>query len=107
MTKCTASLEFSDVSLQSNKELKIGGDHFLPPPYETRVNSFRDIKKPIEWSFVIIHGRTSFSKVSCGKEKSSRTRIFSHLKTLLFTAKWTSPNKMRCFETDNLGEGQI
>ena len=37
VTKCTASLEFSDVSLQSNKELKIGGDHFLPPPYETTV----------------------------------------------------------------------
>ena len=39
MTKCTASWEPSDVSFQSNKALKIGGDHFTPPPYQTRVNT--------------------------------------------------------------------
>ena len=38
MTKCTASWEPSDVSFQSNKALKIGGDNFTPPPYQTRVN---------------------------------------------------------------------
>ena len=38
VTKFTASLEPSDVSFQSNKDLKIGGDHFTPPPYQTRVN---------------------------------------------------------------------
>ena len=37
VTKFTASLEPSDVSFQSNKDLKIGGDHFTPPPYQTRV----------------------------------------------------------------------
>ena len=40
MTKCTASWEPSDVSFRSNKALKMGGDHFTPPPYQTRVNSF-------------------------------------------------------------------
>ena len=37
MTKCTASWEPSDVSFQSNKALKMGGGHFTPPPYQTRV----------------------------------------------------------------------
>ena len=34
MTKCTASLEPSDVSLQSNKDLKIWGDNFFGHPVE-------------------------------------------------------------------------
>ena len=37
MTKFTTSWEPSDVSFQSNKDLKIWGDHFTPPPYQTRV----------------------------------------------------------------------
>ena len=32
VTKCTASWEPLDVSFQSNKDLKKGGDHFMPPP---------------------------------------------------------------------------
>ena len=32
MSKFTTSWEPSDVSFQSNKDLKIGGDHFTPPP---------------------------------------------------------------------------
>ena len=40
MTKCTASWEPSDVSFQSNKALKMGGGHFTPPPYQTRVKTF-------------------------------------------------------------------
>ena len=40
VTKCTASLEPSEVLFQSNKYLKIGGDHFTPPPYQTRVKFF-------------------------------------------------------------------
>ena len=39
VTKCTESLEPSDVSFQSNKDLKIGGDHFTPPPYQTAPSS--------------------------------------------------------------------
>ena len=34
VTKCTASLEPSDVSLQSNKDLKIWGDNFFGHPVE-------------------------------------------------------------------------
>ena len=32
MSKFTTSWEPSDVSFQSNKDLKIRGDHFMPPP---------------------------------------------------------------------------
>ena len=46
MTKCTASWEPSDVSFQSNKDLKIGGDHFKFWN-KTNYNTLNFSKQPI------------------------------------------------------------
>ena len=42
VTKCKATWEPSDVSFMSNKYQKIGGDHFTPPPYQSRVKNIEN-----------------------------------------------------------------
>ena len=71
MTKCTASWEPSDVSFQSNKALKMGGDHFTPPPYQTRVNissSECNHESPVCTKFVPDQGLCNFLQMKNVKE---------------------------------------
>ena len=82
VTKCTASWEPSDVSLQSNKELKIVGDHFMPPPYQTRVKGkFGWVTRSTKARFGQVGDQVSQVKVQVGQgqgQELDNNVIFRH-----------------------------